>query len=302
MKVNDIITEDQIDEIDRRGFLKGLGAATLGATGMANAAPFKHGEYKDQMTGKSDGKYSTVSSDNSNAKLIIQWPGNKSAGAIIKIPGETINYKIGSYGGLSTSGRIKIGDGPVENVGLTAPDSDNYSEGFLFGSAGTMEGIARRILKSKGELKIEVPIYRQGNKVYIFTIEPDDIVKQIKDPPKPREKQNKNDYNSNDVRKNNLDSMSSQGNNSTPASSSYSNRVKSRILPNVVYSGQNPTSPTVVEIRASADGSILSRRVVSSSGNRDFDLAVERAIDRTTILPRDVDGKVPSIVTVEISQ
>ncbi len=38
MKVNDIITEEQIDEIDRRGFLKGVGAAALaGVSGNAIA-------------------------------------------------------------------------------------------------------------------------------------------------------------------------------------------------------------------------------------------------------------------------
>jgi len=49
-------------------------------------------------------------------------------------------------------------------------------------------------------------------------------------------------------------------------------------------------------VRAGPSGSILSRRLVRSSGNKEWDEAVLRAIDRTATLPRDVDGRVPGVI------
>ena len=51
-------------------------------------------------------------------------------------------------------------------------------------------------------------------------------------------------------------------------------------------------------VRASATGTILARRLVKSSGNKDWDVAVLRAIDRTAELPRDTDGRVPPVLVI----
>ena len=47
-----------------------------------------------------------------------------------------------------------------------------------------------------------------------------------------------------------------------------------------------------------ANGTIIARRLVKSSGHAAWDDAVLRAIDRTGTLPRDTDGRVPSTLIV----
>jgi colicin import membrane protein len=53
-----------------------------------------------------------------------------------------------------------------------------------------------------------------------------------------------------------------------------------------------------VEVRTAPGGTILSRRLVKSSGHKEWDDAVLRAIDRISTLPRDVDGRVPPVILV----
>jgi colicin import membrane protein len=78
-------------------------------------------------------------------------------------------------------------------------------------------------------------------------------------------------------------------------SASYGGRLKAAIKPNITTPGDIDGNPGVeVELRAAPNGAILSRRITQSSGNAAWDDAVLRAIDRTGILPRDVDGTVPS--------
>lgn len=78
-------------------------------------------------------------------------------------------------------------------------------------------------------------------------------------------------------------------------SASYGGRVAARIKPNVVLTDPVPGNPRAeVEVRADADGKIIDRRLVKSSGNAAWDQAVLRAIDRTGTLPKDTDGRVPS--------
>ena len=82
-------------------------------------------------------------------------------------------------------------------------------------------------------------------------------------------------------------------------SASYGGRVAARIKPNVVLADPVVGNPRAeVEVRADADGKIISRRLVKSSGNAAWDQAVLRAIDRTGTLPRDTDGRVPSALII----
>jgi colicin import membrane protein len=81
---------------------------------------------------------------------------------------------------------------------------------------------------------------------------------------------------------------------SSAPSASYVGRLIALIKPNIVFTGQVEGNPSAeVEVRSGAGGAILSRRLVKSSGNKDWDEAVLRAIDRTAALPRDADGRVP---------
>ena len=80
---------------------------------------------------------------------------------------------------------------------------------------------------------------------------------------------------------------------SSAPSASYVGRLIGLIKPNIVFTGQVEGNPSAeVEVRAAAGGSIISKRLVKSSGNKDWDEAVLRAIDRTATLPSD-SGRVP---------
>ncbi len=82
-------------------------------------------------------------------------------------------------------------------------------------------------------------------------------------------------------------------------SASYAGKLIARIKPNILLTENVPGSPAAdVEVRASPTGIILSRRLVKSSGNKDWDEAVLRAIDRTAELPRDTDGRVPPVLVI----
>ena len=82
-------------------------------------------------------------------------------------------------------------------------------------------------------------------------------------------------------------------------SASYAGRIIGKVKPNIVLTETVTGSPRAeVEVRASSDGTIIGRRLVKSSGNKDWDDAVLRAIDRTETLPRDTDGRVPSPITI----
>ena len=87
---------------------------------------------------------------------------------------------------------------------------------------------------------------------------------------------------------------------SSGPSASYAGKIVGLIKSNTKYSDPNAGRPTVtVMVRVSSIGSILSRRIVSSSGNNAWNEAVLRAIDRIEILPRDTDGTIPAIVIRE---
>ena len=78
-------------------------------------------------------------------------------------------------------------------------------------------------------------------------------------------------------------------------SASYVGKLIARIKPNILFTDTLTGNPAaVVEVRASPTGTILSRRLVKPSGSKEWDDAVLRAIDKTAVLPRDVDGRVPS--------
>jgi len=83
-------------------------------------------------------------------------------------------------------------------------------------------------------------------------------------------------------------------------SAGYAGRIVARVKPNIVFADSVPsTLRAEVEVRAAPDGTITGRRLVKPSGNKDWDEAVLRAIDRTEILPRDTDGRVPSPIVIE---
>ena len=81
---------------------------------------------------------------------------------------------------------------------------------------------------------------------------------------------------------------------SSGPSASYAGRIMARIKPNIVFSDTLDGNPmATVEVKLAADGTIVGKRLVKSSGVKSWDDAVLRAIERTEVLPRDTDGRVP---------
>ncbi len=82
-------------------------------------------------------------------------------------------------------------------------------------------------------------------------------------------------------------------------SASYAGRLVARIFPNILFTESVASNAAAdVEVRLAPDGTVVSRRLVKSSGNPEWDEAVLRAIDKTRVLPRDTDGRVPPAVIV----
>jgi len=82
-------------------------------------------------------------------------------------------------------------------------------------------------------------------------------------------------------------------------SADYGNKVIARVRPNIVFTGTVVGNQAAeVEVTAASGGSIIARRIVKSSGHKDWDEAVLRAIDRTPALPRDTDGRVPQTIII----
>ena len=77
-------------------------------------------------------------------------------------------------------------------------------------------------------------------------------------------------------------------------SGSYGGKVAAKVKPNIVFPDQVDGNPRAeVEVRAAPDGTIVGTRITHSSGNKAWDDAVIRALQRTETLPRDIDGRVP---------
>jgi colicin import membrane protein len=80
-------------------------------------------------------------------------------------------------------------------------------------------------------------------------------------------------------------------------SANWGGRVAALIKQHLVYTASmNGLRSPDIEIRLGVDGSILSQKITSSSGNPAFDDAVLRAVIGTQKLPRDTDGTLPTDV------
>src|SRR6478735_602793 len=82
-------------------------------------------------------------------------------------------------------------------------------------------------------------------------------------------------------------------------SASYAGRIKARVKPNIVLTSTVAGNPTAtVEVKVAPDGTIVGRKLVTSSGSPAWDETVLRAIDKTEVLPKDVDGRVPPTIVI----
>ena len=82
---------------------------------------------------------------------------------------------------------------------------------------------------------------------------------------------------------------------SSGPSDSYGGRIRARVKPNIVFTDEVLSNmPAEVEVRCAPDGTIVGRKLIKSSGNQLWDNAVLKAIDKTEVLPRDIDGRIHS--------
>ena len=88
---------------------------------------------------------------------------------------------------------------------------------------------------------------------------------------------------------------------SSGPSAGYAGKVRAAVKPNIVFTEDIDGNPKAeIEVRTTLDGSIISQRVVKSSGNKAWDEAAIKAVIRTGTLPRDIDGRVPTPMILEI--
>jgi colicin import membrane protein len=86
---------------------------------------------------------------------------------------------------------------------------------------------------------------------------------------------------------------------SSGPSAGYAGRIRARIKPNIVYTEEITGNPMAeVEVRTAPDGTIINRKLLKTSGDKSWDEAVLKAIDKTEVLPRDVDGRVPPALII----
>ena len=82
-------------------------------------------------------------------------------------------------------------------------------------------------------------------------------------------------------------------------SASYTGRIIARVKPNIVFADDISGNPVAeVEVRTAPDGTIVGRKLVKSSGNKAWDDAVLKALDKTEILPKDEGRPPPSPMVI----
>ncbi len=82
-------------------------------------------------------------------------------------------------------------------------------------------------------------------------------------------------------------------------SASYAGRIRGKVKPNIVFGDDIPGNPMAeVEVKCAPDGTILSKRVIQTSGHKSWDDAVIKALEKTEKLPLDTDGRVPSVMVI----
>ena len=82
-------------------------------------------------------------------------------------------------------------------------------------------------------------------------------------------------------------------------SASYGGMLRAAIRPNVVFAEEIVGNPmATVEVRVTSDGSVISQRLLKSSGNKNWDDAAINAIIRTRVMPKDTDGRMPDTILI----
>ncbi|SAL15586.1 TonB family protein [Caballeronia humi] len=86
----------------------------------------------------------------------------------------------------------------------------------------------------------------------------------------------------------------------TAAWEGYATKVQRRVRPNIVWSGPSAGRETSIAVSCAPNGTVLSTSIVRSSGNADWDAAALRAVQRSSPMPLDIDGKAPPKFTISM--
>ena len=74
----------------------------------------------------------------------------------------------------------------------------------------------------------------------------------------------------------------------------YAEKIRMSIKPNITFTEEVAGNPkATVLILVNDQGQIYSRDLIEKSGLDSWDQAVLKAIDRTKVIPKDTNGKVP---------
>jgi len=80
----------------------------------------------------------------------------------------------------------------------------------------------------------------------------------------------------------------------------YAEKVQRRVRPNIHWGGETAGLETVVSVRCSPTGTLLSASITRSSGNEQWDAAALRAVQNSDPMPVDIDGKAPGSFTITL--
>jgi colicin import membrane protein len=83
------------------------------------------------------------------------------------------------------------------------------------------------------------------------------------------------------------------GSGGNAASPGYADKVRRVVRPNISWGGETEGLETVIAVRCSPTGTLLSATIAHSSGNPAWDDAALRAVQRSDPMPQDIDGKTP---------
>ncbi|MFN3631123.1 MAG: cell envelope integrity protein TolA, partial [Casimicrobiaceae bacterium] len=76
------------------------------------------------------------------------------------------------------------------------------------------------------------------------------------------------------------------------AEADYVNRIRNKVRGNIILAGEVPGNPEAVfEVNQLPTGEVVSVQLVRSSGNRAYDEAVERAILKSSPLPKPAEAE-----------
>lgn len=90
------------------------------------------------------------------------------------------------------------------------------------------------------------------------------------------------------------------GSGGTATSPGYADKVRRRVRPFVSWAGETEGLETVIAVRCSPTGTLLSATVARPSSNAAWDDAALRAVQRADPMPQDTDGKTPASFTITL--